>query len=321
MKPPAAPQRVPRPEPLLCPANSTLVQQRQREWAKYHGAETTITNSIGLILCLIPPGEFTMGTSDAELNALSDLGVPQYEIARSRDEQPAHRVQLTKPFWIGQTEVTVSQFRRFVEAEHFVTETEQTAGYGLVQNQWVLRSGFSWKEVGEATLTDKHPASNITWNDAVAFCEWLSRHESRETSQSVRYRLPTEAEWEFACRAGTETPWFFGSDARVARDYAISAGNSTRQLHPVGSRLENPFHLFDVLGNQAEWCQDWFASYGSADGLVTDPTGPLNGQERVQRGGNFGDLPPRLRSPARQSRPPSSPRDGSLRVVREVDTK
>ncbi len=106
----------------------------------------------------------------------------------------------------------------------------------------------------------------------------------------------------------------------MARNYAISAGNSTRQLHPVGSRLENPFHLFDVLGNQAEWCQDWFAAYGSADGLVTDPTGPLNGQERVQRGGNFGDLPPRLRSAARQSRPPSSPRDGSLRVVREVDT-
>ncbi len=321
VKPPAAPQRVPRPEPLPCPANSPLVQQRQREWATYLGAETTITNSIGLILCLIPPGEFTMGTSDAELNALSDLGVPRYEIAHSRDEQPAHRVQLTKPFWIGQTEVTVSQFRRFVEAEHFVTETEQTAGYGLVQNQWVLRSGFSWKEAGEATLTDNHPASNITWNDAVAFCEWLSRHESHETSQSVRYRLPTEAEWEFACRAGTETPWFFGSDARVARDYAISAGNSTRQLQPVGSRLENPFHLFDVLGNQAEWCQDWFAAYGSADGLVTDPTGPLNGQERVQRGGNFGDLPPRLRSAARQSRPPSSPRDGSLRVVREVDTK
>ena len=309
----------PRPEPLPCPANSTLVQQRQREWAKYLGAEPTITNSIGLILCLIPPGEFTMGTSEAESNALSDLGVPQYEIAHSRNERPARRVQLTKPFWIGQTEVTVSQFRRFVEAEHYVTETEQTAGYGFVQNQWVLRSGFSWKEVGEASLSDKHPASNITWNDAVAFCEWLSRHESRETSQSVRYRLPTEGEWEFACRAGTETPWFFGSDATVARDYAISAGNSTRQLQPVGSRLENPFHLFDVLGNQAEWCQDWFAAYGSADGLVTDPTGPLNGQERVQRGGNFGDMPPRLRSAARQSRPPSSPRDGSLRVVREMD--
>ena len=308
----------PRPEPLPCPANNTLVQQRQREWARYHAAEPTITNSIGLTLCLIPPGEFTMGTSEAEFNVLSNVGLPQFEIARSRDERPARRVQLTKPFWIGQTEVTVSQFRRFVEAEHYVTETEKTAGYGLVQNQWVLRSGFSWKEVGEATLSDNHPASNITWNDAVAFCEWLSRHESRETSQSVHYRLPTEAEWEFACRAGTDTPWFFGSDATVARDYAISAGNSKQQLQPVGTRLENPFHLFDVLGNQAEWCQDWFAAYGSADGLVTDPTGSLNGQERVQRGGNFGDMPSRLRSASRQSRSPSSPRDGSLRVAREV---
>ncbi|MBC8116270.1 MAG: SUMF1/EgtB/PvdO family nonheme iron enzyme, partial [Candidatus Saccharimonas sp.] len=311
------PPKVPRPEVLTCPATTTLVQQRQREWAEYLGTPTSIQNSIGLTLCLIPPGEFTMGTSDAELDAFPGMGVPQYEVARVRDEMPAHRVLLTKPFWIGQTEVTIGQFRKFVEAEHFITETEQTAGYGLVNRQWVRQRGFSWKNVGEdVTMSDEHPASNITWNDAVAFCDWLSRHESRETGRPVRYRLPTEAEWEFACRAGTDSPWYFGSDQRASRNHAIFLGNADLLLQPVGTRLENPFHLFDVSGNQSEWCRDWFAPYGSDE--ATDPTGPLNGQERVQRGGNFASPPFRLRSASRQHQPPTSPQNGSVRVVREL---
>ncbi|MEK6258069.1 MAG: SUMF1/EgtB/PvdO family nonheme iron enzyme [Planctomycetota bacterium] len=313
--PTASLPKVPRPQPLSCPADTALVQQRQREWAEYLGTEPTIKNNIGMTLCLIPPGEFTMGTSDAEFNAHPEWNVPQYEITRMRNELPAHRVQLTNAFWIGQTEVTVSQFRRFVDAEHYVTETEKTEGYGVENNRWILRQGFSWQNVGEATVEGNHPASNITWNDAVAFCDWLSRHDSRESGQAVRYRLPTEAEWEFACRAGTDTPWYFGSDMAAVSSYGIFAGNSAGRLQPVGRKLENSFRLFDVSGNQAEWCQDWFAPYGGIDAI--NPTGPLSGQERVQRGGNFGDQPPKLRSASRQSRTPSSPQHGSLRVVRE----
>ena len=308
--------KAPRPKSLSCPADMALVQQRQREWAEYLGTQPFIKNSIGMTLYLIPPGEFTMGTPEAELNLLREWNVPDYEIAPVRREQVAHRVHLSKPFWIGQTEVTVSQFRKFVDAEHFVTETEKTQGYGVENDRWTLRPGFSWKDVGEATVEENQPASNITWNDADAFCNWLSRHDSRESGQSVRYRLPTEAEWEFACRAGTETPWHFGSDPGTVRNHAVFAGNSIQRLQPVGTKPENAFHLFDVSGNQAEWCRDWFAAYSSAE--ATDPTGPLNGQERVQRGGNFAGQPRHLRSASRQGRLPTSPQDGSLRVVREV---
>ncbi len=312
---PQTPPKVPRPEVLTCPATTTLVQQRQREWAEFLGTPASIKNSIGIMLCLIPPGEFTMGTSDEELQLILSGNVPDYDIKLIRREQLAHRVQLTKPFWIGQTEITVGQFRKFVDAEHYVTETEKTEGFGFVNNRWVLSPGYNWQNVGDAKISENHPASNLTWNDAVAFCNWLSRHESRESGKDVHYRLPTEAEWEYACRAGTDTPWYFGSDPRTIQDHAVMGGNAGLLLHPVGTKLDNAFHLFDVSGNQSEWCQDWFAPYGSAD--ATDPTGPLNGRDRVQRGGNFGDQPVRLRSASRQSRPPTSPRDGSVRVVRD----
>ncbi len=303
------------PQPLMFPADLAAVQRCQQKWAAHLKTQPIVTNGVGIKLCLIPPGEFQMGTPEAEFEMLPQWNVPQYEITRVRNELPAHHVRLTKPFWISQTEVTVAQFRRFVDEEHFVTETEQTAGYGIVDNRWVLQRGFSWKNVGEATMTDDHSASNLTWNDAVAFCDWMSRRESRESRRAVRYRLPTEAEWEYACRAGTETPWYGGSDIATVRNYGFFAGNATGRLQPVGMKLENPFHLFDMAGNQAEWCHDWFAAYGNTEAI--DPTGPLSGQERVQRGGNFVDQPLHLRSASRQSRPQSSPQHGSLRLVRE----
>ena len=312
---PSPPSTTASPQPLAFPADLAAVQRCQQEWAAHLKTQPIVTNGVGIKLCLIPPGEFTMGTPEAEFTMLSEWNVPQYEITRMRNELPSHHVRLTKPFWISQTEVTVEQFRRFVDEEHFVTETEQTAGYGIVDNRWELRRGFSWQNVGEATVEENHPASNLTWKDAVAFCDWLSRRESRESGQTVRYRLPTEAEWEYACRAGTETPWYFGSDMATVRNYGFFASNSAGRLQPIGMKLENPFHLFDMSGNQAEWCLDWFAPYGNAEAI--DPTGPLSGQERVQRGGNFGDQPLRLRSASRQSRLQSSPQDGSLRLVRE----
>ncbi len=276
-----------------------------------------MTDGVGIRLCLIPPGEFVMGTSDDDLATMASANLPDYvRTSILATEQPAHRVHITWPFWISQTEVTVGQFRKFAAAENYLTETERTEGYGVVKGDWVLRPGFSWKNVGEATVADDHPASNLTWNDAVAFAEWLSRSESRVRGRPVRYRLPTEAEWEYACRAGTQTLWYFGMDPAGAPAHAVFIGNSQQRLQPVGSKRENAFGLFDMAGNQAEWCQDWFAPYGNLSAI--DPGGPLSGQTRVQRGGNFGEDPTRLRSAARQDRPPSSPRDGSIRLVREV---
>ncbi len=305
------------PEPLVCPADELQVRRSQSEWATFLGTESILTNDVGMQLCLIPPGEFLMGSSEANFAILSNANLPDYELTQiERNEFPAHRVQITRPFWISRTEVTVGQYRQFVDTENYLTETERMQGYGVVNNEWVLRRGFSWKNVGEATIAEDHPASNLTWNDAVAFAEWLSQHESQVTGESVRYRLPTEAEWEYACRAGTDSLWYFGSDPRSAAAHAIFLSNSQQGLHTVGSKRENAFRLFDMAGNQSEWCQDWFAPYSSLPAI--DPGGPLNGQVRVQRGGNFGEPPVRLRSAARQSRPPSSPRDGSIRLVRDA---
>lgn len=306
---------IPPPKSLGFPASLEEVRQAQRDWAAFLKTEPIVTNSIGIKLSLIPPGEFQMGTSDSEFNRFQEFNVPDYELTQARSELPAHPVRLTKPFWMSQTEVTVRQFRRFVDAERFVTETERTAGFGIVNNQWTLAPGFSWQNVGEATVTDEHPASNLTWNDAVAFCDWLSRHESRELKKPVRYRLPTEAEWEYACRAGTASPWYFGNDVAAVRNHAIFANNSAGRLQPVGRKLENPFQLFDMMGNQAEWCQDVFRSYDNAEAI--DPTGPLSGDQRVQRGGNFANQPFRLRSASRQMRLQNSPQDGCIRLVRE----
>ena len=303
------------PQPLNFPASLENVQRAQRDWAAHLNTEPIITNSVGIRLCLIPPGEFLMGTPDEEINAIRSMNVAEYEIAQGQNELPAHRVRLSKPFWMSQTEVTVGQFRRFIDEEHFVTETERTAGYGIVDNHWVHRRGFNWQHVGEAPITEEHPASNITWNDALAYCDWLTQRESRKAGKPVVYRLPTEAEWEYACRAGTATPWYFGTDPASVRNYAVFANNSAGRLQPVGKKLENSFHLFDMSGNQAEWCQDWMAPYGEAEAI--NPTGPLSGEQRVQRGGNFGNTAFRLRSASRQSRPQTSPQDGSIRLVRE----
>lgn len=306
-----------RPEPLICPAENLQVQRRQSEWAAHLGTSVTMTDSIGIRLCLIPPGEFVMGTSEDDLATMASANLPDYEWTLiSQTEQPAHRVRITRPFWISQTEVTVGQFRKFVAAENYVTETERTQGFGVLEGEWVLRRGFNWQNVGEATVAEDHPASNLTWNDAVAFAEWLSHSESSVGGQPVRYRLPTEAEWEYACRAGTETLWYFGMDPASTQAHAIFISNSQQRLQSVGSKRENAFGLFDMAGNQSEWCQDWFAPYSSLPAI--DPAGPLSGQVRVQRGGNFGEPPTRLRSAARQNRSPSSPRDGSIRLVREV---
>ena len=109
------------------------------------------------------------------------------------------------PFWIGQTEITVGQFRQFAEDTDYRTDAEKSAGYGVVNDHWVLQPGFSWKNTGAQPLTDDHPVCNLSWNDAAALCKWLTSHESKG-GKSTKYRLPTEAEWEYACRAGTDTP-------------------------------------------------------------------------------------------------------------------
>ncbi|MFM8470311.1 MAG: formylglycine-generating enzyme family protein [Limisphaerales bacterium] len=214
-------------------------------------------------------------------------------------DEPQRQVRITRDFFLGQFEVTRGQFRRFVEATGFKTDAERgiRGGYGFDETKQLLAGPdkrFSWRFTGFAQ-TDEPPVVNVSWNDAVAFCQWLS------TAEKLVYRLPTEAEWEYACRAGATTAFANGNDA----DKLVEMGNimdalgkekfpdriaiAGRDGHvftaPVGSFRPNAFGLHDMHGNVWEWCADWFGPPTATP--QTDPRGPDTGKDKVIRGGDW----------------------------------
>ena len=257
--------------------------------------ERRVTNSIGMTLMKIPRGQFLMGNHES-LEGL-ERAFPQYEpvrIAELTDEGPLHRVRITRDFSMGIHEVTIGQFKRFVQEADYVAEPERdgTGGYGvdLKSGRWVegRRPGYSWHDPG-FPQGDDHPVVNITWNDAVAFCQWLSRKEGRT------YRLPTEAEWEYACRAGTTTRYHCGDDPESLagaaaiydaesrrvfpewENYALNARDGYPFTAPVGSFPPNAFGLHDMHGNVWEWCSDHYNKDYYAVSPENDPQGPATG--------------------------------------------
>jgi formylglycine-generating enzyme required for sulfatase activity len=231
-----------------------------------------ITNSIGMKLVLIPAGEFLMGSPDGDDRAFDN-------------EKPQHRVRITRPFYLGTTEVTRGQFRRFVDEAGYQTSAEKDdkSGYFLsdTTGQWVQYPKPTWQNPG-FEQTDEHPVVNVSWHDAVAFADWMSRKEGRT------YRLPTEAEWEYACRAGTATTYSFGDDIANFGENGWFGRNSGRRTNPVGEKRPNPFGLFDMHGNVYEWCSDGYAADYYKGSLVDDPPGPVGASDRVIRGGGWG---------------------------------
>lgn len=143
-----------------------------------------------------------------------------------------------------------------------------------------------WTEVlGGSKGRSDCPVTDVTWHAAVSFCRKLSALPAERSAGRV-YRLPTEAEWEYACRAGTTTKYSFGDDKSLHGDFAWFRGNSGGQKHPVGQKKPNPWGLYDMHGNVFEWCSDWYGLYGTKS--TTDPPGPDLGMYRVMRGGSWG---------------------------------
>jgi formylglycine-generating enzyme required for sulfatase activity len=198
------------------------------------------------------------------------------------DEQPQHQVTLSRAFYLGQTTVTQGQW-------------QQLMGTAPWQGQAYVLEG---PEIA---------ATYVSWDDAVEFCQRISEREGRV------YRLPTEAEWEYACRAGTTTAYSFGNDEGQLGRHAWYAGNARsadeRYAHAVGKKVANPFGLYDMHGNVWEWVQDWKGAYGKSS--VTDPTGPSSGSSRVLRGGSWYDEPILVRSGFRHGNSPGD-RYGSI---------
>jgi len=295
----------------------------------------TETNSIGMELVLLPAGEFSMGGQEPAEELVRAFAAYRRKAEYFQDEYPAHRVRITKPFFMGRTEVTVGQFRRFADDAGYRTEAERDGqggwGYNAATGMCEGRNvKYSWRDPG-FEQTDHHPVLNVTWNDAVAFCQWLSRKEGKT------YRLPTEAEWEYACRGGTAARYNVGDDpdelprsANVldakgrttfphVQEIEISKEGLPRFTVPVGGFPPNRFGLCDMHGNVWEWCSDWHAVDYYAHSPVDDPRGPETGAVRVRRGGAWNSFPLWARSAFRNWNTPSS-RCVNLgfRVVREL---
>ncbi|MBC8354344.1 MAG: SUMF1/EgtB/PvdO family nonheme iron enzyme [Planctomycetes bacterium] len=312
--------------PAEAPFNATQADEFQRQWAARIGREVATTNSVGMKLRLLPPGDFTMGRTEAEFDKLLSIIDADSEMKKNRGGMvtwsmlmmPAHRVRITKPFYMGATEVTVGQFRQFIEATGYKTEAEQGLNHGKPYkggrplSTW--RKPMAWRRP-PLRQQDDEPVLHLCWNDCVEFCKWLSEKEGRE------YCLPTEAEWEYACRAGTTTPWHFGNYEdvdRVAHEYAWwSDGAQDKHDLPraVAQGEPNTFGLYDMHGNMWEYVADWWHRLSYKESPLNDPTGlavqsEKNDQRRIIRGSSFdwgrwgGDSAYRMRITQRSNQHP-----------------
>ena len=229
----------------------TVERCREREWiVLLDGFGDEVEGSRPDAFVELPAGRFLMGSADSDSEAFDS-------------EKPQHEVVISRPFALGACPVTQSVYEALIGSNpsHFKG-------------------------------ADK-PVEHVSWLDAVTYCNALSRASGLEEAYTINgeavswkglvcpgYRLPTEAEWEYACRAGTTTPRYGDVDAVAWYD-----GNSGKETHPVGRRQANPWGLYDMLGNVWEWCWDWHTSYVA--NTVTDPTGPESGSRRVYRGGSW----------------------------------
>lgn len=266
----------------------------QLETAKGTTAKTIdwCVNSIDLTMLKVPAGTFVR--SDFRPQTFASDGTSHEEIVEQR-------VTLTRSFLLSDRLISRSQFQQFIDDPHCPEEEKPSSWVGA-------HVGFS--------VSGEHPIQEVSWYDAVMFCNWLSRRESfspcyqRNGSRwslladADGYRLPTEAEWEYACRAGSATRYTFGDDASFLHDYAVFHSNTTEIS---GSKLPNGWGFFDVHGNLDEWCHDGYAPFGS-EAALSDPVGPDQVPKRVLRGsGAFTTTYlGHLTSSARKSDPPNA---------------
>lgn len=227
-----------------------------------------VVNSIGMTLVFVPEGSFTMGSPTTEAG---------------RDEQETqHPVHLTKGFHLGACEVTEAEYREVMETQpsYFAAEAKSPAE------------------------RDRWPVERVSYLDAVAFCKKLSARDA-EQKAGRSYRLPTESEWEYACRAGTSTPFDCGEQLSTQHAW-FRAPSGARPTTPAetGKRTPNAWGLFDMHGNVYEWCADWHSPDAYLSGDDSDPTGPAKGYTRVIRGGSYLQTAQQCRSAERYHCPP-----------------
>jgi formylglycine-generating enzyme required for sulfatase activity len=258
-------------------------------------------NKVTMKLVQIPAGKFLMGS-------------PETEKDRDKDETQ-HEVTISKPFYMDVTHVTVDQFAAFVKDSGYKTDAEKdgrSMGLEIKDGKLDFKykvNGCSWRNPSFDQKGD-HPVVQVSWNDAKTFCDWLSKKSGKTVV------LPTEAQWEYACRAGTKTAYPWGDnpddgkgwancfDQSLKKRWSAATGSASFSwddgfvfTSPVGSFKANAFGLYDMNGNAWQWCQDRYGDYDK--GTATDPTGAATGDLRVLRGGSWYDSPGDNRSAVR----------------------
>lgn len=233
---------------LSAEAEAAMEQARQNSAESLEEkADRGITNSLGMKLVQIAKGKFQMGSGVQEEGY--------------RLKEPRHAVTLTRDYYLSAFEVTQAQYSKLMGNNPSYFQGDQVQGVD----------------------SSNHPVDQVSWEDAVEFCKRLSELPEEKAAGRV-YRLPTEAEWEYACRAGSNSPFSFGG-LELADDHGWFSSNSQGKTHPVGQKDPNAWGLYDMHGNVNEWCSDWAGDY--PEGAVSDPSGPLQGDFRMFRGGNW----------------------------------
>ncbi len=280
---------------------SSLAWEEEIAWRIAKGARPlvpTVVNAIGMSLSLVPAGQFVMGS-------------PPEEAKRQPKEGPQHRVEITRPFYVGATPVTQEQYERVVG-----------------HNPSAFAPGGDSRDAVAKLDTRPFPVEKVSWEDARAFCKKLGALRE-EAKRRRRYRLPTEAEWEYACRGAMASSLPFSCGRALGAKQAnvngrspyggARRGKNLRRPSAVGSYAPNVLGLFDLHGNLCEWCADWYDDQHYTSSPQRDPTGPKSGGIRVLRGGSYRYNAECCRSAFRDGYSGSGSLDfAGIRVVMEV---
>ncbi len=279
----------PAPPLAVAPFDERTAKRHQLLWSRYLVVpvehDVDLGGGVKLTMVLIPPGEFMMGSPEPERQrALEEAKAANdtWAIERIPTEAPQHRVRITRPFYLGKYEVT--------------------------QVQWQAVMGNNPSKF----QAPANPVETVSWNDIQAFLARLNAagahvvpsSKTRRAAIKMTYALPTEAQWEYACRAGTTTAFSFGDAGSMLGQYGWFKGNAGGRTHPVGGLKANAWGLYDMHGNVWEWCADWSGEKYYANSPVDDPPGPGSGSGRVRRGGSWGSTAGYCRSAIRNRRPP-----------------